>query len=766
MSGTNAARSLGTSLPKIDADPKTTGSAIYAGDLAPPGVLFANVVFTDQPHARLVSLDTDACAGAPGVVAVVTAADVPVNEYGLTMADQPVLVGPHDESAQHRVRADVSRWEADHLAVVVAETEAQAVAAAAMLEPVWEQLTVVADIDDALAPGAPIIHPEPNEGASDQGQNAYHHYVIRKGDAETAMAAADVTVEGTYSFPYQEHAYLQPEAALAYIDEAGRITIETGGQWAHEDREQVAHALGVDDEQVRIIYRAIGGAFGGKEDMSVQIVLALAVRKLAEMGIDRPVRCQWSREESIIGHHKRHRGRVTTRWGASLDGRLLAVEATCYLDAGAYNYTSNKVLGNLHLTVAGPYDIEHASIDSWAVYTNAVPGGAFRGFGAPQGCFVAESQMNRLADACGLDPVEIRRRNLLTEGSIGITGTEMPPGVSLPEVVAACADGADWEGDESAHRDPRPLQVFASLPPSTDTVRRGRGFACALKNVGFSFGFPERSEAKIVLHGSDGNGADDAPTEADVYLAGADVGQGAHTAFVQMTAEALGLPASNVKGHFSDTATSGDSGSASASRLSFMTGNAILGAAEEAEKAWRDGQRPAEGFFRYVPPPTEALDPDGAPTTPNFAYGYVAEAVDLSVDISTGHIVVHDVVCAVDVGRAINPQLLEGQVEGAVAQAHGYALSENLHVADARILNPRFSGYLIPGIGDMPEQVRTVLVEHRDPRGPFGARGMAEMPMIPYAPAVVAALFDATGVWFNQFPLTPWRVLAGLNDRR
>lgn len=771
---------IGQSRTKIDAEGKTTGATEYAGDVLPADVLHAKVVFTNQPHARLLSLDTTACAAAPGVVTVVTAADVTVNEYGLTMFDQPVLIGPAGEVSEGRtaddegstsqtslVPGDVSRWEADHLAVVIAESEHQAEAAALLLRAKWEELPLVKDIDDALAEGAPILHPEA-DGATEPPTNAYHHYVIRNGDAASAMESAEVIVEGTYELPYQEHAFLQPEAAIAYLDDEGRITIETGGQWTHEDQEQVAHALNLPVDRVRIIYRAIGGAFGGKEDMSLQIVLALAVRKLDGLGIGRPVRCQWSREESIVGHHKRHRGRVTTRWGATADGTLMAVEATGHLDAGAYNYTSNKVLGNLHLTVAGPYQVPNAHIDSWAVYTNAVPGGAFRGFGGPQGCFVAESQMNKLAEACGLDPVEIRRKNMLVEGAIGITGTELPPGVSLPTVIDACADAAGWSEPLGPAK---PIAAFASLPPSNETVKRGRGFACAYKNVGFSFGFPERSEAKIVLNGQAGastGAADDdddqSPVSADVFLAGADVGQGAHTAFLQMTAEALGMDLDRVTGHFSDTGSSGDSGSASASRLSFMTGNAILGAAEEADKAWREGARPAEGFFRYVPPPTEPLDPEGKPTTPNFAYGYVAEAVDLSVDTKTGHIVVHDVVCAVDVGRAINPILIEGQVEGAVIQAHGYALSENLRVEDGRILNPRFSGYLIPGIGDIPEQVRTVCVEVPDPRGPFGVRGMAEMPLIPYAPAITAALFDATGVWFDGFPLTPGRVLAGLKE--
>ncbi len=744
---------LGQSISKADAVAKATGRALYAQDVRLDEMLEVFVVFSDQPHARILRLDTTVAAAMEGVYAVITAADVPVNEYGLTMFDQPVLVGP-TSTGRSAIPHDVSRWEADNIAVIVAETKVIAQAAAALIEVEWEPLPILGSVEEAMADGAPLIHPE-----HPSGSNVYHHLVIRQGNPDAVAAAfesADVVIEGQYELPYQEHAYLQTEAAVGYLDDEGRVTIETAGQWTHEDQEQVAHALDLPHEEVRIIYRAIGGAFGGKEDMSLQIVVALAVKALEAKGIARPVRCEWNREESIVGHHKRHRGKVTARLAASNDGKILAVEADCHLDAGSYNCTSNKVLGNLHLTVSGPYEIPLARIDSWAVYTTTVPGGAFRGFGGPQGCFVAECQMNKLADVLGLDPVAVRRRNLLHDGSIGITGTEMPPGVSIPQVVDACAEEAGWTAPTP---ESRAIASFASLPGSADSVRRGRGFACAFKNVGFSFGFPEKSEAKIVLHGDD-DGVD--ATSAEVFLAGADVGQGAHTAFLQMVSEATGLPIDAITATFSDTATTGNSGSASASRLSWMSGNAILGAAEEADKAWREGHRPAIGDFRYVPPPTELLDPGGAPRQPNFAYGYVAEAVDLSVDIETGHIVVHDVVVANDVGRIINPDLVTGQVEGAVIQAHGYALSENLIVEEGRILNPRFSGYLIPGIGDIPERVRTVLLEIPDPRGPFGVRGMAEMPMIPYAPAVVAALHDATGVWFDSFPLTPPRVRAKL----
>ena len=742
---------LGDSLVKPDAAAKASGEADYVEDLRVENALEAMAVFTNQPHARIRSLDTSDAEALEGVVAVITAADVPVNEYGLMMFDQPVLIGPNS-TGRSDVASDVSRWEADNLAVIVAESMSIARAAAALLHVEWEQLPLVDDIDAAMAPDAPLVHPE-----TEAHSNVYHHYVIRNGTPDKVTAAfnaAHVVVEGTYEVPYQEHAYLQTEAGLAYVDDDGRITVETSGQWIHDDQDQIAHALDLPLDRVRVIYRTIGGAFGGKEDMSVQIVLALAVVKLTEMGIHRPVRAVWNREESIVGHHKRHRGRIHARLAADADGKILAVEADGYLDAGAYNYTSSKVLGNLHLTVAGPYEVPLARVDSWAVYTTTVPGGAFRGFGGPQGCFVSESQMNKLAAALDLDPFEVRRRNVLREGSIGITGREMPPGVSMPEVLDACAEAARWHDPQA---EPVPISSFASVPPVLESVRRGRGIACALKNVGFTFGFPERSEAKIVL-----NGDGEAPSTAELFLAGADLGQGAHTAFVQMAAEATGLAPDVIVPTFSDTATTGDSGSASASRLSWMTGNAILGAAEEAEKAWLDGDRPAIGDFRYTPPPTEPLSPVGAPSTPAFAYGYIAEAVDLSVDTETGHVVVHDVVVSSDVGRIINRALVEGQIEGAIIQAHGYALSEDLKVVDGRVLNPRFSSYLIPGIGDIPEHVHSVLLEIPDPRGPFGIRGMSEMPMLPYAPAVVAALHDATGVWFDSFPLTPPKVRAGL----
>ena len=758
--------SVGASEARLDAPAKLTGAADYPGDRIPADALWAMAVFTDQPHARLVSLDLSAARAVPGVVAVLGSADVPMNEFGLTMADHPVFIGV-EHTGRSPVPCDVSRWEADRLALVVAESPEAARAGAAAIDAEWAPLEVLADIDQSLASDT-LIHPENGEPT-----NAYCSLRIRKGDMARGWADADAVVEATYEFPYQEHAYLQPEAGLAYIDDEGRVTVEVAGQWTHEDREQVAHALDLPEDRVRVVYPAIGGAFGGREDISIQIVLALAALRLHERGVDRPVATVWSREESIVGHGKRHRGRITARWGARRDGRITAVRSTAWLDAGAYNFTSNKVLGNCHLHQGGAYEVPNAEIDSHAVYTNATPAGAFRGFGAPQAAFAAESQINKLAEALGIDPVDIRRVNALRDSSVGITQTPMPEGVTMPEVIEACASATAGSASSADPADPADSAYSAargedagadfsplvSLPPEPAALRRGRGFACSFKNVGFSFGFPERSEAEIVLHGDSDA---EAPDRAELYHGGAEVGQGAHTALVQMAAEATGVPADRIEHRFSDTATSGDSGSASASRLTWMSGNAILGAAEEAEKAWRDGWRPAVGRFRFVPPPTEALDPDDGRSVPNFSYGYVAQHVDLTVDTDTGHIRIDRVVSAHDVGRAINPKLVVGQIEGAVVQAHGYALSENLRSADGRLQNMRLSTYLMPGIGDIPASVDSVVLELADPLGPWGARGMAEMGMIPYAPAVVAALHDATGVWFDAFPLTPDRVLAGL----
>lgn len=744
---------IGKSALRVDVPAKLSGTAKYPSDLIPSDTLWAMTVFTNQPHARLLDLDFRRAETTAGVVGVFGSHHVPVNEYGLVTPDQPVFIGLR-HSGRSNIPCDVSRWEADKLALVVAETPESARQAAAAIHAVWQPLPVLPDIDSAISSEV-LIHPE-----NDKTDNVCSSYRIRKGDMTRGWAEADITIEGTYEFPYQEHAYLQPEAGLAYVDSEGRITVEVAGQWAHDDQLQIAQALDLPLEQIRVIYPAIGGAFGGREDISVQIVLALAVLKLASQGIDLPVSIVWSREESIVGHHKRHRGRVSTRWGATQDGHLTAVESEVWLDAGAYLSTSAPVLANCHVHHVGPYGTPNAKIDSYAVYTNATPAGAFRGFGAPQGAFVAESQMNKLAEALNIDPVEIRRINVLKEGGIGVTQTPMPEGVTISQVIDSCAEAAaDTNRTATMRRadNAASFTPFPSLPPSQTALRHGRGFACGFKNVGFAFGSPESCEIRIVLHG------DDYMEKAILYYAGAEIGQGTHNVLIQMAAEATGLPAQSIDCRFSDTSVTPNAGSSSASRLTWMGGNALLGAVEEAEKAWNDGKRPAKGHFRFVPPPTEEPDSHDGSCTPVFAYGYVAQAVDLTVDVDTGHIRINRVVSAHDVGKAINPQQVVGQIEGAVVQAHGYVFTENLQSQAGRLLNTRLSTYLIPGITDIPIEVESVILELPDKLGPWGAKGMAEMGMIPYPAAVVAALHDATGVWFDGFPLTPDKVEAEIS---
>ncbi len=737
---------IGQSLPRVDARGKVTGTTPYSGDLAMQGMLHMKLLFAGRPHARVKWLKTNAAEAAPGVVAVYTAKDVPVNEYGLQWQDQPVLCGPNSSltlsrsAKKEKPGTDIVRFVGDQVAAVVAKTEAQAAAAVKLIQVEYEDLLIVSDPIEGMKPDAPRVH----EHIGDS--NICVHYKIRKGAVNDGFAKADVIVESEYRTPVQEHAYLQPEAGLAYIDEAGRITIQCGGQWMHEDQEQIAHSLNMPNDSIRVIYPAIGGAFGGREDMSVQIVLALATWKL-----QRPVKIVWSRQESMIGHGKRHAVVLRAKWGATKDGKLIAIENEIIGDAGAYMYTSNKVLGNSAITSTGPYFIPNVKTDVYGVYTNNVPGAAFRGFGAPQALFMAEMQMDKLAEKLGMDPVEIRLKNALKDGDTLGVGTSSPSPVTVTKCIEAASQKFGWVTKND--RRPPNIDPASSGPRS---IVRGHGFAAGFKNIGFSFGYQENCWAKIEIHGN---------TEIEkviLHHAGAEVGQGTHTVMVQMAAEAVGVLFEKVQIVTSDSATMGNSGSVSASRMTFMAGNSIKGAAEVALKKWEAEERPAIGEFKYLAPRTTEFDHETGFSRPNFAYAFVAQAIEVEVDTETGHVRVIRVVSADDVGQAINPALVEGQVEGAVVQAQGYAVLEDYKTKDGRVLTDQLSTYLIPTILDIPEKVETVIVEVPDPNGPWGARGVGELPYLTVAPAIAAAIHDAVGVWIDEFPFTPERVLRAL----
>jgi CO/xanthine dehydrogenase Mo-binding subunit len=753
-----AKSSIGKSIPRVDAQDKVTGAALYSGDLSMPGMLHMKMLFAGRPHARVVSVETTKAEAYPSVAAVFTAKDVPVNEYGLQKKDQPVLCGPAPllfQGERTGARGDIVRFVGDQVAAVVAETEQAATAACQLIKVVYEDLPMVTDALAAMLPGAPLIHPELGDS------NVCVHDRIRKGDVDAGFAQADVIVEGEYFTPVQEHAYLQPEAGLAYFDEDGRITVNAAGQWTHADREAIAHSLGLPNEQVRVIYPAIGGAFGGREDISVQILLALAAWKLMK-----PVKIVWSRKESIIGHAKRHPMRLRAKWGATKDGKLVAAESEIIADAGAYMYTSNKVLGNTTITSSGPYFIPNVKTDVYGVYTNNIPSAAFRGFGAPQALFMAELQMDKLAEKLGMDPVAFRLLNALREGDTLNVGTPVPEGVAIVQVIEAARDKFGWDvqGSSSlATHPPSPVTRHPSLashPPSPVTrhpsLAYGRGFACGFKNVGFSFGYQENSWARVELHGKD------KIERVVAWHAGAEVGQGTHTVMIQMVAEATGVEVGKVTLMTSDTLDMGNPGSVSASRMTFMAGNALKGAGEAALEKWKAEERPAVAEYTFLAPKTTPFDPQTGHAKPNFTYAYVAQAVEVEVDAETGFVKVLRVISADDVGQAINPALVGGQIEGGVVQAQGYALMENFITKNGRVLTDQLSTYLIPTILDIPDAVEPVIVETPDPIGPWGARGLGELPFLPLAPAIAAAIYDATGVWFHDFPLTPERVLRGL----
>lgn len=728
---------IGKSHPRVDAQGKVTGKTLYSGDLMRQGMLHMKILMAERPHARVININLNKALAHDGVVAIFTAKDVPNNEYGLQIPDQPVFCGP----GANKPYTDIVRFVGDQIAAVVANTEQQAQEAAKLIEVEYEDLPLLTDPITAMRADAVLLHPDLGD------TNICVHYKIRKGDVDEAFAKADVIVEGEYRTPVQEHAYLQPEAGLAYIDENGCIAVESAGQWTHADRKSIAHALDLPEESVRVIYPAIGGAFGGREDLSVQIPLALAAWKL-----QRPVKIVWSRRESMIGHGKRHEVLIKAKWGATKDGKLIVAENELIGDGGAYMYTSNKVLGNATITSSGPYVIPNIKTDVYGVYTNNIPGAAFRGFGAPQALFMAEMQMNKLAEKLGVDPVEFRLKNALRDGDAMGVGTPAPGPVTIAQCIEAARDKFGWGKPDRRRKTADRKKTKNGLP----SIVRGQGFAAGFKNVGFSFGYQENCWAKVELYGNDNI------EKVILHHAGAEVGQGTHTVMIQMAAQALSVPTEIIDLRVSDSATQGNPGSASASRLTFMAGNSIKGAAELALQKWNNEERPAIAEFQYLAPRTTPMDKETGFSTPNFQYAWVAQACEVEVDTETGHVKVTRILSADDVGKAINPDLIVGQIEGAIVQAHGYAVLEDFKMKDGKVLTDQLSNYLLPTILDIPEKVESVLVEIPDPNGPWGARGVGELPYLPVAPVIAAAIHDATGVWIDEFPFTPERVLRAL----
>ncbi len=733
---------VGQNIQRFDIATKVTGGRKYPQDFNREGQLHTAVVWAAHPHARVRDLDIGPALAVPGVVDVITAQDVPVNEYGINYFDQQVFIPV----------GGTVKWTGDRLAVVVAETEAVAREAAGRVLVDYEVLSTVDDPHEAMKDRV-LVHPE-------RGSNLIKHLFIRRGDIDAAFARADVIVEGHYETPCIEHAYLQPEACLGYIDEDGRLTLIVATQWPQDDIRQLAHILALPEDQVRVLVPAVGGSFGGREDMSLQPLVAVAVLKLR-----RPVKMIWTREESIRGHGKRHAFWLDYKTACTRDGTLLAIEARCVSDAGAYESTSVPVLSNAVSFLGGPYVWPACRIDGYTAYTNNAPGMAMRGFGGAQAPIGYELQIDKMARAIGMDPVAFRLKNMLVEGSIALTGNQMPAGTAAKECLEAVARAAGWH-EQAGHWHKPSLE-----PPAEPYKRRGLGIACAYKNVGYSFGFDDKSTARVELR-LDENGEID---HALVRMAAVEVGQGVFTALAQIAAEALNIPIEKVRFAFVDTAGSPDAGSCSASRHTYVSGNAVYLACQEAlarrEAILRaeTGEQEIVAEYTYHARsrhPTTSWDPETGECDPHISYSFGAQAVLLDVDIETGEIELLKLWAANDIGKAINPTMVYGQSAGGVVMGLGYALTEEVIHRAGRLHTRRLSEYHVPTVLDIPAEFVDIQIEKADPTGPYGATGLGETPLLPVTPAVLNAIADATGVYLGQTPATPERVWMAIKKQR
>ena len=697
---------VGESARRIDGEPKVRGAYLYGGDLAAPGMLVGATLRSPHASARIRSIDVSRASRAPGVHAVLTAADVPGRPtFGLAVSDQPVLAG------------DVVRYEGEAVALVAADRLDQARDALALIDVDYEPTPPLADMEAALRDDAPRLHPF---------GNVLRHVHIEQGDVEAADA--DVWVEGYYETAMQDQAALGPEGGLAVPGSDGGVDLYVATQWLHVDRQQVAQCLGLPEELVRLTLAGVGGAFGSREDVNVQIhasLLALRTR--------RPVKIAYGREESFHGHVHRHPSRTWIRYGATRDGRLVAADVRLLMDGGAYASSSAVVLANASTFAAGPYEVPNVRIEGTVVYTNNPPCGAMRGFGAPQVCFAYESALDELAATLGIDPVELRLRNAVRTGSVLPTGQVLTGSAPVREVIDRCIAV--------------PLPRLEPGRPAY--LRRGVGFALGFKNVAYSEGFDDAGEATVTLsQGLDG-------PVAVVQTAAVDYGQGLYTVLAQIVRSELG--AVEVSVHPATTEF-GSSGSTSASRQTTMTGGAVLAAcrAVRAELEARGGDLDAGAITctrEFHHRPTGGFDERGHGDI-HVSFAFAAERAVVDVDTELGLVHVVQIAAAQDAGRVINPQGAEGQVEGGTAMGLGWALMEELAVEDGAIRNPSFTDYLVPTVLDVPP-IAVELVEEPEPGAPYGVKGIGELPTIVAAPAIAAALRDATGRRLNRLPVRP-----------
>jgi selenium-dependent xanthine dehydrogenase len=750
---------IGRSTPPPGVVDKVTGRAKYADDYIFEGMLHARTLRAKHPHARILRIDTSKAKALPGVHTVLTYKDVSgENIHGLVYDDWPAL-------AEGKVR-----YMGDPLAIVAAETPEIAAQALELIEVDYEPLPAVTDPVSARSDDAPLVHEEWKTG------NLLQRIKVRHGDVEQGFAEADVIVERTYRTPTTEHAFMEPECAIGvpagYDDEHDKLTVYVGSQIPYQDRCQIARVLGLRDEQVRVRGTLIGGGFGGKEDIAGQIHVALLTQATG-----RPVKMLYTRQESLLFHPKRHATIIRIRTGAKRDGRLTAVEAELYGDGGAYASLSDKVMTRATTHATGPYDVPNARIDCYAMYTNNPPSGAFRGFGVTQSAFAVEQNMDILAHELGIDPLELRLKNAQRVGVTTATGQILRESVGLIEAIERVRDemsGGDfrwgWREGNRAY---------------------GWGVACSYKNTGLGGGAPDKAGAEVEMF-------EDGTLEA--RTSAADMGQGVGVVVAQCAAEEMGLPFECVRVLLSDTDLTPDAGPTTASRQTYVTGNAVRLAASALRQAMTavvaehvnvpperirfeeglaryDGQSVPLGevvgwmhraglepkaHHEYCAPETHPLGSGG---DMHFAFSYAAQAALVEVDLESGEVRVLKVVAATDVGRAVNPKALQGQVEGGIVMALGFCLTEQYIIEDGVPWSRLLARYKIPSIKHAPEIVSHI-VEHPTGEGPYGAKGVGEIASINTAPAICNAIYHAVGVRVFSLPVDQDGLLRAIKSGR
>lgn len=747
---------VGAAVPRVDAADKVTGRALYVDDMSVPGMLHAALVFPGCAHAILRGIDSSEALAMPGVRAVITACDIPGdNQIGLIDRDQPLL-------PDERIR-----YTGDAVAVVVAESPAIAREAAGAVRIETEELPAVFDAEEAMSADAPEVH---------SGGNVLLHYRVRKGDIDTGFSEADVVVERSFRTHHQEHAYLEPLGALAVPEENGAMTVHGTMQCPYYVQRAVATVLGLPLASVRIVQTVTGGGFGGKEDSPNEVCACAA---LAASLTGRPVKLVYTREEDFYRSSKRHPMTVTFRLGAKRDGTFTAAKVRVVADAGAYSTLTQVVAFRATAHATGPYEIPHVHTDVFGVYTNRQTTGAFRGFGQPQVIFANESVVDEVAEALGMDPIEIRLRNCLSVGKRTATNQLLTESVGLPETLERARDASDWKAKREA------------LADDGGTVRRGIGVASIYYGVSL---------------GAKGLALDGSGAHLNVYrdgsvrisVGGTEMGQGLLTVLSQIASDSLGVSIEDIHIGLADTSVVPDSGPSVASRTTLMTGNAIVDAAaklkrtmaavaadllgvpceaiefargrvgrgesaisfaELANQCWlRNVSTSSDGWYAA---PESTFDEDGQGDA-YAVYSYATHVAEVEVDTETGRVKLNRITAAHDVGRVLNPVTLEGQIQGGVLQGAGMALYERMVTDGGAIATPDFSTYILPTAMDVPD-IHAIVIEDPYSRGPFGAKGIGETPAMPGGAAVANAVANAIGIRFRELPITAEAVKRALS---